>query len=354
VTVRRDTRGPSIAFGAAQPPANSAGWNNTAVLLPVTVDDGGGSGVDPASLPGPLSFTAETAGETRSVSARDLAGNRATAVSPSVKIDRTAPTTTATLDHPLNAQGWSNVPVTLTLLCADALAGCAATTSRLDGGPWITYAGPVRLATEGSHTLEYRSTDRAENTEAIRSLTVRLDFTPPGASIRFDPATLDLAVAPRDPGDTVTLLSSIVVPKGRPRLGDDDELQGAELRSYRLRDQADNTQVVVVAVRREGHHLTATVISQQVNGGPIQLVAPDRIDVEWSLAADGSLRTLEQQVRTGRGRDQRQVDATYNAARGRTEIRDRREGPDGRPFTRPGLVLVRLETSAGGVTIAYD
>ena len=36
---------------------------------------------------------------------------------------------------------------------------------RVDGGQWTVYAVPVRVTSDGTHTVEYYSVDKAGNTE---------------------------------------------------------------------------------------------------------------------------------------------------------------------------------------------
>jgi len=86
-----DKTPPTLIFGAAAPAPNAAGWNNTNVNFPFTAADNL-SGVASTSVPSPLTFTAEGASVSGTVTVTDLAGNSATFTSPGVKIDKTPPT----------------------------------------------------------------------------------------------------------------------------------------------------------------------------------------------------------------------------------------------------------------------
>jgi cytochrome c len=67
------------------------------------------------------------------------------------------------------------VPVRVTLSGADdAGSGVAGTEYRVDGGAWTAYAAPFTLSRNGTHVVEYRSTDRAGNVEPARSATFRI------------------------------------------------------------------------------------------------------------------------------------------------------------------------------------
>ena len=62
--------------------------------------------------------------------------------------------------------GWYGNPVTVTLSPRDGTWGIAASTYTVDGGPPQTYSAPFAIATEGSHTIQYWSTDNAGNRRA--------------------------------------------------------------------------------------------------------------------------------------------------------------------------------------------
>jgi hypothetical protein len=101
-----------------------------------------------------------------------------------VDLDRETdpPVTTATLS-PDAVNGWySNPSVTLTADDGPG-AGIDFTEYRLDGGAWTTYSGPFQVTGDGDHTLEYHSVDKAENVEAVKSLTFRNDGTKPTIAI---------------------------------------------------------------------------------------------------------------------------------------------------------------------------
>ena len=349
VTVQRDATAPAIS-GARSPAPNASGWNAGDITASFTCVDGT-SGI--ASCSPPVTVTTEGAGQNATGTAIDRAGNSTAVTVGGLNIDKTAPTTAATPDRAPNANGWNNVPVKISLACADALAGCGVTSYRVDGAAWTPYANAISITTEGVHTLQYRSTDRADNTEAVQTLTVRLDFTPPDAVVRFDPTALDLVVLPRDPADTVELISSTPATTGGRDGEDENDSRGGELRSYLVRDHADNTLVLVVAVKREGDEVKAAVVSQQLNGGPVISAPPNRIAIEWSLARDHSIRKLLQRFSTGRQRDLHQVTAEYGAERNITTIRSRTSHTED-VGTRSGLALIRLEVVGGGILIAFD
>ncbi|WP_372516756.1 OmpL47-type beta-barrel domain-containing protein [Paenibacillus silviterrae] len=92
--------------------------------------------------------------------------------------DDSAPITMATLE-PVGESGWYTSEVAVTLDATDEGTGVSRTEYRLNGGEWRSYEGAVTLASEGRNVLEYRSSDRAGNTEEIRTASVPIDLTAP-------------------------------------------------------------------------------------------------------------------------------------------------------------------------------
>ena len=96
-----------------------------------------------------------------------------------VVIDEGPPTTSASLSGTQGAGGWFISSVTVTLSASDDFSGIASTEYLIDGGTWQSYSTPISVTTDGSHTVNYRSTDRAGNAETALSVTFKLDASPP-------------------------------------------------------------------------------------------------------------------------------------------------------------------------------
>jgi PKD repeat protein/glucose/arabinose dehydrogenase len=159
-------------------------------------DDAGGTGVDKieykldgaadwTAYSGPFTVSAEGR-HTVTFRATDKAGNVESAKSVDVVVDLTAPTTSHTLNpaKPDKKSGVYKQPVQVTLSAADGSgSGVALTEYRINGGAWQPYPAPFTLVADGTHTVEYRSVDKAGNVEATKSVVVRIKkpggFTPP-------------------------------------------------------------------------------------------------------------------------------------------------------------------------------
>ena len=120
--------------------------------------------------------------------ATDKAGNTSAPVSVSFfvrqNLDTQPPVTTllmGTPTHEADGTRFIAAGTVFTLLAADDLSGVAGTEYRIDSGPWMTYAAGFTLAgqADGPHSVGYRSTDNAGNTEAAQQITVVLDTAAP-------------------------------------------------------------------------------------------------------------------------------------------------------------------------------
>ncbi|GAA3239030.1 carbohydrate-binding protein [Actinocorallia longicatena] len=178
-------QGPSVAATTLPAaPDGTGGWYVSSTVLTVTAEAPAGvakievsvDGGDWAVYTDPVSLSAD-GGHTVLYRATDRNGRTATGTA-EVKRDATAPLTTAAFAAP-GDDGWSKGAVPVTLEAADATSGIAGTEYSLDSGAWTPYTGPVNVTGDGSHTLAYRSTDKAGNTETQKAATIKIDATAP-------------------------------------------------------------------------------------------------------------------------------------------------------------------------------
>jgi hypothetical protein len=105
----------------------------------------------------------------------------------SVGSDTTPPTTTANPSPGPNSNGWNNTSVTVTLNATDNPGGSGVKQIQfaLSGAQNIGLqtvaenAASVTITAEGTTVLSYFATDNAGNQETVKTLTVRIDKTPP-------------------------------------------------------------------------------------------------------------------------------------------------------------------------------
>jgi len=141
---------PPVINGAAAPPANGYGWNNTNVTVSFICSDAL-SGV--ASCSPPTLLSGEGAGQSVTGTAMDNAGNIAHATVSGINIDKTKPT----VNYTGNAGTYSgNQIVNITCTAADTLSGIASTTCANINGPANTFS-------PGTNTFSATATDKAGN-----------------------------------------------------------------------------------------------------------------------------------------------------------------------------------------------
>jgi uncharacterized protein YjbJ (UPF0337 family) len=162
----------------------SPGWHSADVVVTWSCTDAL-SGV--ATGPADDTVTGEGGNLSSSATCTDKAGNTANKTVDGIQIDRTTPTTTATI--PNAAGGWYKGAVEITLSGDDALSGIGATYYRIDGGDIQSYGGPfsTELAT-GVHSLTFWSTDVAGNVETQQTTAVKVDNNTPTITGAATPA----------------------------------------------------------------------------------------------------------------------------------------------------------------------
>ncbi|WP_425556788.1 ThuA domain-containing protein [Dactylosporangium darangshiense] len=179
-----------VSGGDTTPPTVTATVDGTAVngwyAGPVTVSLAANEGSIEYQLDGATAWTAYTgpvavSGDgTHQVRYRatDTAGNVSAVGTQEVKIDATAPVTTASF-APATDAGWHNGATPVTLAAADAGSGVSKVEWSLDGGAWTPYTAPVNVTGEGQHELLYKATDAAGNVETLKSAILKIDATAP-------------------------------------------------------------------------------------------------------------------------------------------------------------------------------
>lgn len=185
-TPSTDTTAP-VATAIANPEANAAGWNNEDVVLTVLAsDEAQGSGVKEVqtSLTGAQTGTTLTPGATaeRIVSAegmttvsyfaRDNRGNTGAEATVSVRIDKTAPQISGSVDGEPNTHGWFNRNVIVSFTATDEA-----------GGSGLASVSPARVVSlEGANQEVGTAHDIAENEKTV-VVTVNIDKTAPAISL---------------------------------------------------------------------------------------------------------------------------------------------------------------------------
>lgn len=217
-SLKIDTTAPSTSVSVSGT-GGGGGWYTSDATLTFTASDAL-SGVDQsycstdggAPVAGNPCIVASDGAHTVQYYSTDVAGNQETSKSVSVKVDQTAPVTTASVSGTAGDNGWWRSGVSVTLARSDASSGIDTTEYRLDGGPWQTGI-LLNIATDGTHTLEFRSTDVAGNVESIQTTFVKIDTGIPTVDLqRPDAGTLYLFDAPQTvPLPVATVVGAITL-----------------------------------------------------------------------------------------------------------------------------------------------
>ena len=102
-------------------------------------------------------------------------------------LDLTAPETTAVATGNSGNDGWYMGDVNVTLNAQDDGSGILETRYSLDNGQsFAVYIAPILITEEGIKNILYYSVDKAGNNEAVKSLEIKIDKSPPEIAYQFD------------------------------------------------------------------------------------------------------------------------------------------------------------------------
>lgn len=180
---------PPVVTGAPDKNANANGWHNSDVTIHWTATDPEPSSGAPTQ---PSLTVAGQEGVHTYASERSCDPfNNCAMGSLELKIDKTAPDITYTLDPSPTASGWNNGAVTVVFACSDAVSGVAR----------CSEPQTVRGA-DGAYVVTGSVTDNAGNTSGV-NVFVAIDSVKPAVSQTFSPAanadgwnSSDVAVTP--------------------------------------------------------------------------------------------------------------------------------------------------------------
>ena len=204
ITVKIDSTAPT---GTVKVNGDAPWTNSRAATLSLSASDGSGAGVAQMRFSNDANWSASSwqsyatsaswtladgdGPKTVHAQFKDNAGNVSSAsVSDAVGLDTTAPTTTPDASPTPHADGWYGSAVTVSLGAEDNPGGSNVdrTMYEIDDGAVQAYSAPVRLSTDGTHTVRYWSVDEAGNAETTKSLGVKIDQARPAVSVAGDPA----------------------------------------------------------------------------------------------------------------------------------------------------------------------
>lgn len=116
----------------------------------------------------------------------DLAGNEEPIQSYSVKVDKTAPSSSASIHGSEGVEGWYVSALLINVSSSDDVSAVDFIDCRLDSGAWSVYSGQVAVDSCGPHLLEFYSQDRAGNVESVMQIEFRIDHDDPTILAQID------------------------------------------------------------------------------------------------------------------------------------------------------------------------
>ncbi len=241
--------------------------------------------------------------------------------------DKIAPVTTAVIIGTSGNNGWylSDVSVSLSASDNENGVGVLKTEYSLDNGEmWNNYTSPITFNTEGVSDLLFKSEDYVGNTEGTKSLAIKIDKTSPEAEIYFDKDNKNLKIEGVDNLSTPT-----VVGQGQTHI---------------LSDEAGHTlKLFFDELKQSGKEIKARLTEIQYDGGTI-IKKSAILNYQWSLNKDGTIKELEQKIDIGKEK----IQVKYNFNKNETNIKN------GQDVILPGIIIVKLTTKSGILSLTYE
>ena len=267
--------------------------------------------------------------------AKDTWGNPGVSKTGSFIIDHTAPVTRAAASSTAGRNGWSVSPVTFTLTASDVRSGVASTWWRIGTGTARRYGRPALVTADGTWSFGFRSLDRAGIREAWRTVTVKIDRTPP--SIK----TVVAGTASLVSGtwrSAVTLTPTII-----------DRVSGVAAKSVSVDGKAAvslGTSPVVVA--KEGAH-TVVLVATDLAGNRASTTVTFTIDTTAPVVKLSGASPTPQTVTPNGDGVTETVTLPYTVSEAGT-VKAMITAPDGRTIVR----TINASVAAGAQTLAWD
>ena len=103
--------------------------------------------------------------------------------------DNIAPTTASLLTGTLGEGGWYTTSVSVALNATDLPSngyGIDFINRRINDGSWSHYTSPFTVSSDGNNKVDFYSVDKANNEETPKTITVKIDKTPPTGGVTIN------------------------------------------------------------------------------------------------------------------------------------------------------------------------
>ena len=287
--------------------------------------------------------------------------------------DMISPITTISISGTQGTNNWYTSDVTITLAATDNEngSGIEKTEYSLDNGTtWNTYIEPLILSQEGVKVIQYFSTDKRGNKEAIKTQTIKIDKTAPEAKITFNPNTQKLDILGVD---ILSVVSIVFLEKSEMSPSNTRVKKIKWFSNWHTRHRKNLPDMLAVLTDEAGHITSLSfekmkdrngfvfirLLSISYDGG--EMVFGDvGVQYKWKTDRMGRYQFFATRLREGVVG----IESHYLPKKNETWIMERpadlkdddRDDEDGRRLIRkklPGMVIPYMESKDGGILVKY-
>jgi LysM repeat protein len=204
--------------------------------------------------------------------ATDVAGNQSSVVSATIRRDTVPPVASLNIPTPNGQNGWFVSNPTVSTNASDVTSGVAISQVRVNSGAWDSSAA---IGTDGVHTVEGRAQDNAGHWSSVVNGTVRVDTTPPSASVSLPPADgqngwyispVTVTAQGSDATSGVASREARLNSGAWQANGLTVSADGTHTVTVRVTDNAGNSQTATATLRRDA--TPPTIVGADISGTP--------------------------------------------------------------------------------------
>ena len=201
---------------------------------------------------------------------------------------------------------------------------------------WIPYLAPFTITGDGLHVVQYRSIDKAWNTEPTKTQTIKIDKTSPEAKVSPSIDKIGVEVT------WIDNLSNVTVTKVNET-------------NYTLTDEAGNTTKIVINIEKQKRNfkklqpkVSYKIVSIQYNTAKLIKIANNDLTFEWYIL-NKKYNLLNQYIELY---GKFEIEAEYKIKKNQTNILIRTTWKP-KKETLNGLKITRFETKNGVLQYGY-
>lgn len=246
--------------------------------------------------------------------------------------DTMPPKTTSTISGPKGLNGWYVGNVTVKLSAQDNQAGVEKVEYSLDKGKTVqSYDKSLTITTEGRTTLQFRAIDKAGNEEAIQTVELKIDKTPPEAEILYNLQNQSFDITGKDNIGSVSVNAN-----------DTDAF---------IQDESGNSIKLGLSYKEPKKKEAIKLTSIQYNDENVQQLPDNEFNVKsTNISFVVKFMSLTQKILI---KGEERALAEYNSRQNTTKITAKTNIPSKSNETRQGIILLKMQTDKGNLQVNY-